>query len=104
MACNVALVAKPKVLDACKYMPVAAAVEPVTATVVNLPAAEVEAPMPVFSIVAPVNVPPVTVLPVKVNAVGRLKVGLPETPSPFVTVNSLEVPVNVLPTNVSAAV
>lgn len=39
------------------------------------------------------NVPSVTVLPVNVNEEGRLYVGFPLAPSPFVTVISLAVPV-----------
>ncbi len=50
----------------------------------------------------PLNVPPVTVLPVKVKAAGRDNVGLPETPSPLVTVISVAVPVRVRTAQVSA--
>ena len=50
---------------------------------------------------SPLNVPllklpPVTVLPVKVSAVGRLIVGFPEVPAPSATAISLAVPVSVL--------
>lgn len=44
------------------------------------------------------------VLPLRSNVAGMLKVGLPETPSPLVTVISFAVPVAVLPVKVSAAV
>ena len=45
------------------------------------------------------NVPPVTVLPVNVSAEGRLIVGLPDAPAPFVTVISFAVPVSVRAVN-----
>jgi len=60
---------------------------------------------PVLGVVAPIvplkapeaYVPPVIVLPVKVNAAGKEITGLPTTPSPLVTVTSAAVPVIVLP-------
>lgn len=92
---------------------------PVTVPLVTAVPARAEAPLVVLemltvvwpfwlfdrlTLLRPVNVPPVTVLPVKVSAVGREIVGTPAAPSPFVTVTSFAVPVRVRLVKVSAAV
>ena len=72
------------------------------ATRVSGPAGSVSVP-PDPLMVGWENVPPVTVLPVKVRAAGREEVGLPPAPVPSETVISLAVPVSVLAALVDAA-
>ena len=68
--------------------------DPVNSPVVNFPVLALLAP--IVPLNAPLlKVPPVTVLPVSVKALGSEKVGFPLTPDPFVTVISFAVPVMV---------